>query len=262
MNLSRIKYDSETMTPSGFYQLYRAHIINHTSRAGQTIQWNNNQVLAQDEVIGATFEDHILYCVINLIDPRLIEHVAQHYQLKLTPGQRLMDVRADILINIPKFLEELNGQLGAIQLQMSPQSSQVSLAAIQHHSQDKPTSTARATAPPNHTSIAQQSNQTTSSSNHPHMAASTSFSPQLDTTLKTLSPDTASLAAITRGRGWGRGFVQTRRPFCKSCYDADKGKSVYLSHNQTDTRCPIRIQLSSFTEDHLPPEVLESELII
>ena len=55
--------------------------------------------------------------------------------------------------------------------------------------------------------------------------------------------------------------MQTRRPFCKSCYDADKGKSVYLSHNHTDTRCPIRIQLSSFTEDHLPLEVLESELI-
>ena len=205
--------------------------------------------------------------MINLIDPRLTDHVAQHYQVKLTAGQRLMDVRADILVNIPKFLEEINGQLGAIQLQMSPHSSQLSLAAIQQHSQDtKPTPTARATAPPNHTSTVQHPEQTTSSANHPHMAAFSSFSPQLDTTLQTLSPDTASLAAIARGRGSGgyrrgRGFVQTRRPFCKSCYDADKGKSVYLSHNQTDTRCPIRIQLSSFTEDHLPPEVLESELI-
>ena len=102
------------MTPAGFYQLYRAHIINHTSRAGETIQWNNNQRLAQDEVIGAAFEDHILYCVINLIDPRLTDHVSQHYQLKLTAGQRLMDVRADIFVNIPKFLEEINSQLGAI----------------------------------------------------------------------------------------------------------------------------------------------------
>ena len=75
------------MTPASFYQLYRAHIINHTERAGQTIQWNNNQVLAQDEVIGAVFKDHILYCVIALINPRLTDHISQHYQLKLTAGQ-------------------------------------------------------------------------------------------------------------------------------------------------------------------------------
>ena len=162
---------------------------------------DNNQVLAQDEVISAAFKDHILYCVINLIDPRLTDHVAQHYQLKLTAGQRLMDVRADILVNIPKFLEEINGQLGAIQLQMSPHSSQLSLAAIQQHSQDtsKPMPTSRATAPPVHTSTTQHPDQTASSVNHPYMAAFSSFSPQQDTTLQTLSPDTASLAAITRG---------------------------------------------------------------
>ena len=51
LNLSRLKYDPATMMPAGFYQLYRAHIINHTARAGQTIQWNNNQVLDNDEVI-------------------------------------------------------------------------------------------------------------------------------------------------------------------------------------------------------------------
>ena len=90
------------MTPARFYQLYRAHIINHTAQAGQTIQWNNNQLLAQDEVIRAAFEDHILYSVIALIDSRLIDHISQHYQLKLTDGQRLMDIRADIFVNIPK----------------------------------------------------------------------------------------------------------------------------------------------------------------
>ena len=66
MNLARIKYDPDTMTSAGFYQLYCTHIINHASQGGQTIQWNNNQVLAQDEVIGAAFEDHILYYVIAL----------------------------------------------------------------------------------------------------------------------------------------------------------------------------------------------------
>ena len=100
LNLSRLKYDPDTMTPAGFYQLYRAHIINHTARARQTIQWNNNQVLVHDEVIGAAFEDHILYSIIALIDSRLIDHISKHYQLKLTDGQRLMDIRADIFINI------------------------------------------------------------------------------------------------------------------------------------------------------------------
>ena len=87
MNLSRIKYDPDMMTPAGFYQLYRAHIINYTSRAGQTLQWNNNQVLAQDEVISAAFEDNILYCVIALIDLYLTVHIHQHFQLKLAAGQ-------------------------------------------------------------------------------------------------------------------------------------------------------------------------------
>ena len=110
------------MTPAGFYQLYRAHIINHTGRTGQFIQWNNNQELTQDEIIGPAFEDHILYCMIALINSRLTDHIHQHYQLKLTPGQRLMDVRSDIFINIPKFLEELNNaNLGAMHLHMSPQ---------------------------------------------------------------------------------------------------------------------------------------------
>ena len=156
MNLARIKYDPDTMTPAGFYQLYRAHIINHTSRAGETIQWNQNQVLANNEVKGVCFEDHILYCVIGLIDPRLTEHIHQHYQLKLTQGQQLMDVRGDIFVNIPKFLEELNTQqLGAINLQMSSQMSSpshLSLASIQQPNQDahiqQSTRTQKHTSPP------------------------------------------------------------------------------------------------------------------
>ena len=50
-----------------------------------------------------------------------------------------MEVRADIFVNIPKFLEEINGQVSSIQLQ-SPQPSQVSLATIQP-SQDIPHNT-------------------------------------------------------------------------------------------------------------------------
>ena len=36
---------------------------------------------------------------------------------------------------------------------------------------------------------------------------------------------------------------------------------MYLSHNQSDARCPIRIQLNSITEDYLPTEVMENELM-
>ena len=68
----------------------------------------------------------------------------------------------------------------------------------------------------------------------------------------------AQLAAFIRQRGRGRRFPQpTKRPFCRTCYDSDKGKSVYLSHNATDTRCPIRIQLS--TIEDLPQEVTNTE---
>ena len=56
MNLSKLKYNSATMMPMGFFQQYRAHIINNASRAGDVITWNNNQLLHNDEIIGATFE--------------------------------------------------------------------------------------------------------------------------------------------------------------------------------------------------------------
>ena len=93
MNLSKLKYNSATMMPMGFFQQYRAHIINNASRAGDVITWNNNQLLHNDEIIGATFEGFILYVVIGLIDPCLTDYMQRHSQLKLLCGQWLMDVR-------------------------------------------------------------------------------------------------------------------------------------------------------------------------
>ena len=83
MNLRHLRYDPETMTPSGYYHQYRSHFINHTARAGQTIAWSG-QVMANDKTIGPTMEDHILYSVISVIsqiDNRLLEHIHKHYQL-------------------------------------------------------------------------------------------------------------------------------------------------------------------------------------
>ena len=70
----------------------------------------------------------------------------------------------------------------------------------------------------------------------------------------------AQLAAFARTRGRGRGLAQpTHCLFCRMCYDADKGKSVYLSHNVTDTRCPIRVHLSALNDELLLPEVVKSK---
>ena len=260
MNLARLKYDSTTMTPSGFYQQYRAHIINHTARRGDIIQWNNNLELVADETIGPAFEDHILYCVINLIDPRLIEYVHSHYKLKLGVGQRIMDVRADLFVNIPKFITELDGQLSTIQTKTETESSSVSQFSQGTNSNQQ---TANTSAQP----LYQAQQPTQAAAIQPAFSAMT-----VQSALTGLEQSAATLAAFARAqsqnsggggfnsaRGRGRGFVQTRRLFCKSCYDADKGKSVYLSHNQTDSRCPIRVQLNALTDETYLYEVLENE---
>ena len=69
LNLTEIKYESETMTPIAFYQKVKSHITANTARAGQVIQHNNNQQQAADETVGPFFQDYILYNTIKEIDP-------------------------------------------------------------------------------------------------------------------------------------------------------------------------------------------------
>ena len=57
-------------------------------------------------------------------------------------------------------------------------------------------------------------------------------------------------------RSRGQGFSQPHRPFCKACYEADKGRSIYLSHASTDARCPSKIQFSAIDPSY-PTEVTE-----
>ena len=78
MNLRLIRYDPATMTPSSFYHMYRTHLINHTARNGETIEWKNNLVMNQDEQLGPSYEDFILYSAIEHIDPRLIDYIHRH----------------------------------------------------------------------------------------------------------------------------------------------------------------------------------------
>ena len=42
LNIHDIKYESESMTPVGFYQKIRSHILANTARAGEVIHYNNN----------------------------------------------------------------------------------------------------------------------------------------------------------------------------------------------------------------------------
>merc|ERR1711867_325424 len=80
--------------------------------------------------------------------------------------------------------------------------------------------------------------------------------------------ETPSLAAFnnrgargrSRGRARGSSRPQTqRRTFCKTCYEGEKGRSTYLSHNNEDYNCPSRVKLNTLTDEILPPEVLEYE---
>lgn len=43
LNVTDLKYNPETKTPSGFYNEYRTMIINNVGRRDEIIHWNNNQ---------------------------------------------------------------------------------------------------------------------------------------------------------------------------------------------------------------------------
>ena len=132
LNIIDLKYDPETKTPAGFYNEYRTVILNNVGRAGEVIQWNNNNALDADEVVGPLFEDVILMNVLTLIDPRLPRFVKKHYQLKMD-DRRLTDIKNDIFINLKQFLTEMEAeeQLASLRLNAISTSSETpSLAAF------------------------------------------------------------------------------------------------------------------------------------
>ena len=49
----------------------------------------------------------------------------------------------------------------------------------------------------------------------------------------------------------GRSFLLRKRPFCRTCYDGNRGKYTYLSHLTTDPYYPCKIQLNRI-ETYLP----------
>ena len=85
----------------------------------------------------------------------------------------------------------------------------------------------------------------------------------------TLPPVSTTLAAFTstrpaRSRGRPRGIPrpQTSKQtytFCKTCYEGERGKSTYLSHNTEEYNCPTKVKLNIIVEELLPQEVIKHE---
>jgi hypothetical protein len=94
----------------GFYNKYRNLVTANLGKTGDVIAWQQNAELARDEQLSPTFEDMILANVLGLIDPRLPNHIKQHYHHLIGHAKRLMDFKTDILVKIPTFLAEIESK--------------------------------------------------------------------------------------------------------------------------------------------------------
>ena len=107
-NILEVKYDANKHTPISFYNLYRTIVSNNLAKQGDIIKHKNNETLERDEKFSPMFEDMILLNVIRDIDPRLPILIKNFYFHKMAKDERLMDYKTDILLNIPKFMQEIN----------------------------------------------------------------------------------------------------------------------------------------------------------
>ena len=106
-NILDVKYDPSSTTPVAFYNQYRTMVSNNLAKSGDVIKYKNNEPLTADEKMTPMLEDIILLDVIKEIDPRLPQFVKSHYNHKMKKEERLMDFKADILVSIPSFLEQI-----------------------------------------------------------------------------------------------------------------------------------------------------------
>ena len=112
-NLLDLQYKSEN-SAVGFYDQYRNLIVASLKRKGDTIEWQNDTILTEDEQLSPTFEELIFANVLGLINARLPGHVRNNYYHLIKKSKSLMDHRADILEKVPIFLEEINSSLAAV----------------------------------------------------------------------------------------------------------------------------------------------------
>ena len=212
LNILDLKFDKSTMKPIGFYNQYRSVVMNNMAQRDDPIKYKN-KVQASNETIGPCFEDIIFINVLTCIDARLPRHIKSAYAHKLGEKQRLMDFKGDILVNIPKFLEEMEEkeQLSAMRVETA------SLAAFQTGGRG--------------------------SGKGNYRGGAGAFA-------------TRGYPPGGLGRGFGRGAQGGTRPpnqtgakekksFCWSCWDKDKGRSVYNSHNMGEKTCPTGSHLGN-----------------
>ena len=109
-NILEIKYDPAKHTPVAFYNLYRTIISNNLAKRGDSIKYKNNEVLENDEKFSPMLEDLVLLDAIKEIDTRLPMYVKSFYFHKMKKEERLMDFKTDILLNIPRFVEQLESK--------------------------------------------------------------------------------------------------------------------------------------------------------
>ena len=107
-NILEVKYDTNDDTPVSFYNRYRTVIVNNMSKNGDVVKYKNTR-LTEDEKVTPMLEDLILLNVLNEIDSRLPSFIKSHYNHKMSNDDKLMDMKSDILTNVPTFLKHLNG---------------------------------------------------------------------------------------------------------------------------------------------------------
>ena len=104
LGLTDLQYDS-SKTPLSFYNEFRNLVIGNLRKKNDRIEWNNT-MLDSDEKLSASHEDLILLFVLHLIDPKLPSIVKTVYTHQMGKNKCLMDFKTDILIKVPKLLQE------------------------------------------------------------------------------------------------------------------------------------------------------------
>ena len=106
LNIIDLKFDKATMKPIGFYNQYRAMVMNNMAEQGDIIRYKGNREQAAKETMGPCFEDMVLINVLTSLDARLPAHIKKVYAHKIGNGMRLMDFKTDILLmcnNLTEF---------------------------------------------------------------------------------------------------------------------------------------------------------------
>ena len=89
-----------------FYKQYRASFIDNLRKRGDTVEYKN-EVLAADEKLSPSFENAIVLWSLEKIDPRLPSKVKKEYGYQMTNNTTLKDVQPVIFENISNMLEDL-----------------------------------------------------------------------------------------------------------------------------------------------------------